>query len=404
MKLAFVCTEMLPSPAIKGGAIQILIDGIAPIIAERHDLSIFSITDPDLPETEGMGRIKYIRFPRKGYSESVAEYLKNNSANNESFDVIHVFNRPRVVSRYKRASPNCKFVLSLHNEMFHPQKINDEEGLRSLGSVETIMTVSNYIGDTVRNRFPDIKPRIQTVYSGVDLTVYVPIWAGGARREDLRQKIGVQDKKVVLFVGRLSTKKGPHLLIEAMKEVLLKHPDAVLVIIGGRWFADNSVNDYVSELYSLAEPLGESVIFTKFVNPSDMPDYYLIGDVFVCASQWQEPLARVHYEAMAAGLPIITTKRGGNAEVIKHSYNGIVISDYSNTEAFIKAINKVLSNPRLAFRLGKTARRVAERNYSYERVASELLKIYEKATGQPFKDRKRIRAPFKFRPRFFKRQ
>jgi len=53
-----------------------------------------------------------------------------------------------------------------------------------------------------------------------------------------------------------------------------------------------------------------------------------VGDIFVCASQWNEPLARIHYEAMAAGLPIITTDRGGNAEIFEDNVNGIIIKDY----------------------------------------------------------------------------
>ncbi|MEX2103902.1 MAG: glycosyltransferase, partial [Bacilli bacterium] len=73
--------------------------------------------------------------------------------------------------------------------------------------------------------------------------------------------------------------------------------------------------------------------------------HFLIGDIFVCSSQWQEPLARVHYEAMGAGLPIITTHRGGNAEVIKTGENGIVIEDYSNPQAWAATISYLLSNP-----------------------------------------------------------
>ena len=59
-----------------------------------------------------------------------------------------------------------------------------------------------------------------------------------------------------------------------------------------------------------------------------------MGDLFVCSSQWNEPLARVHYEAMAAGIPIITTNRGGNAEVMNQGKNGIIIDDYDQPKAF----------------------------------------------------------------------
>ena len=79
-------------------------------------------------------------------------------------------------------------------------------------------------------------------------------------------------------------------------------------------------------------------IFTCFIPPADIPAYYSIGDLFVCASQWSEPLARVHYEAMAAGLPIITTNRGGNAEVIAGYGNGIVIDEYDSSDVMAQQI------------------------------------------------------------------
>jgi hypothetical protein len=63
MKLALICTEMLPSPAIKGGAIQIMIDGVAPILSKKHQLTVYSITDPKLAKRGKRGGISYIRFP-----------------------------------------------------------------------------------------------------------------------------------------------------------------------------------------------------------------------------------------------------------------------------------------------------------------------------------------------------
>ncbi|AOL98940.1 Putative glycosyltransferase YtcC [Bacillus subtilis] len=50
MKLAFICTEKLPAPAVRGGAIQMMIDGVTPYFSSRYDLTIFSIEDPALPK------------------------------------------------------------------------------------------------------------------------------------------------------------------------------------------------------------------------------------------------------------------------------------------------------------------------------------------------------------------
>ncbi|MHB9094139.1 MAG: glycosyltransferase family 4 protein [Eubacteriales bacterium] len=375
MRLAFVCTEMLPSPAIRGGAIQILIDGVTPVIAQNHELTIFSVADPDLPTREKCHGVEYIRFPNQNYSNSVAEFLSNN----EPFDVIHVFNRPRNVYAYKQASPKTRFVLSLHNEMFHPKKLSDEASLRCIESLETIMTVSDYISSTVTSRFPLAAEKMKTVYSGVDLNCYCPSWSAGDKRTALREKYGLINKKVILFVGRLSVKKGPHILVQALQSILPKHPDAVLVIVGSRWFGDNSINEYVQTLYKLSEPVNDKIVFTGFVSPFDIPDHFVIGDVFVCCSQWQEPLARVHYEAMAAGLPIISTNRGGNTEVITHLYNGIVIDDYSNPAAIAKALDSILSCPGMADILAKRGREIAEKRFSFTRVAEDLQNIYQEA-------------------------
>lgn len=377
MRLGFICTEKLPVPAVQGGAIQILIDGIAPLIAKRHKLTIFSITAPGLPARETVGGIEYIRFPRTDYSYQITKYLRMHRKT--PFDVIHVFNRPAKVYAYKQAAPGTRFVLSLHNEMFNRKKISLPEAKKCVDSIEKIMTVSKFIARTVSVRIREAKGKFKTVYSGAELNRYVPIWAGGERRSKIRAKLGLTNKKVIIFVGRLSKKKGVDILIKGFKQVLAKHPNAVLLIVGSRWFGDNSIDDYVQELYDIRRSIRDKVIFTNFVSPGKVPDYYLASDIFVCSSQWREPLARVHYEAMAAGLPVITTDRGGNTEVIEDFYNGMVIYDYSNPAAFAKALGFILDNPAKALEMGRRGRELVEKRFNFLRMAQELENVYEEA-------------------------
>lgn len=378
MRLAFICTEMLPSPAIRGGAIQVLIDGVAPIVAAKHRLTIYSVSDHELPYYEHRGLIEYRRFNRNYYSKAVAGSLEKQT---EPYDVAHVFNRPRNVRLYKQASPSTRFVLSLHNEMFKASKLSTEEGLACINSAETIMTVSDFIARTVTGRFPAAAGKVRTLYSGVDLERFQPVWSPAIQeiRKKLRLKHGVAGKKVILYVGRLSDKKGPHVLIKAFKQLADKYPDLALVIVGGRWFSDNTVTDYIRELYRLSTPVQDRIVFTGHISPMEIQNYFAMADVFVCSSQWQEPLARVHYEAMAAGLPIVTTNRGGNAEVIKNYHNGLVINDYTSPQAFYKALDMLLANPMMAATLGRCARQVAEAKFGFQRVAQDLLDVYEKA-------------------------
>ncbi|MDQ0223896.1 glycosyltransferase involved in cell wall biosynthesis [Metabacillus niabensis] len=372
LKLAFICTEKLPSPAIRGGAIQIMLDGIIPYF-QNHQVTIFSITDPKLSNQETDGFIQYIRFPRENYEMDVANALKN-----QSFDLIHVFNRPNTVHLYKAASPTSKFVLSLHNDMFSELKMTKEESLRALKHVDAITTVSQYIKRTVTYRYPQYSHKIYVLYSGVDLTKFTSIHEkqGQVLQRTLRQRHKLSGKQVVLFIGRLNKTKGPHLLIKALEELIPKYPHICLVIVGGKWFSENTVDDYVHSLYTLAENHRDHIYFTNYIPSDEIPLYMTMADLFVCSSQWHEPLARVHYEAMAAGLPIITTDRGGNAEVIAHKHNGYVISDYDNPQAFSQAIDYLLSNRNKAKQFGLAGRKIVEEHFQFHHVAERLENIY----------------------------
>lgn len=382
IKIALICTEMLTVPPIRGGAIQIFIDGITPHLGSKHELTIFCITDPELPDREVIKGVEYIRVPNEDYAFHVAKELSRKQADKKFYDVIHVFNRPRNLLVYKAAMPDSRFVISLHNEMFREGKISYEMGSLTIKGADKIMTISNYIGQTVTARFPSAKRKIKTVYSGINLKRYIPVWDDRAQliRKELREKYGVANKKVILFVGRLSAVKGPDILIRAMQLVVQKHSDAVLVIVGSKWFHDERIDEYGTKIRQLAEELGEErVVFTGFVPPSEIPSHFLIGDIFVCSSQWQEPLARVHYEAMGAGLPVITTNRGGNPEIIKHLKNGIVIEEYTNPQAFADAILFLLSNPAEALALAKAGRVYVESSHGFEHAAKRLINLYLRA-------------------------
>jgi glycosyltransferase involved in cell wall biosynthesis len=374
VKLAIICTEKLPSPAVKGGAIQMMIDGVTPFLKEKYNLTIISVADEELPNREIADGVRYIRFPRSEYRQHVADELTRHH-----FDLIHVCNRPKNVLLYHQSSPQSKFVLSLHNEMFAAHKLSDEEGAKVVETLSAITTVSNFIKKTVVKRFPEAEKKISVVYSGVDLASF-PLrqsMVGQQIRSNFRKRYKLEDKKVILFVGRLSKTKGPHILIKSLEQLLKVHKDLVLLVVGGKWFSDNGMNKYVYSLYNQAQPFKENIIFTKYIPADFIHEAFLGGDVFVCSSQWNEPLARVHYEAMAAGIPVITTNRGGNAEVILDRYNGLIIEDYNKPSAFTKAIHYCLTEPELTRWMCHNGRRFIEVNFTYKHVSNRLIRVYD---------------------------
>jgi len=375
LKIAMVCTEKLPIPSIRGGAIQQYIDAVLPFIQEKHDVTVFCVEDPGLSQKEDNHHIHIVRVSGKQkqeYVDNVIRHMKN------EYDLIHVFNRPKWVNTIADAFPHTAISLSIHNEMFLPEKISKTEGEKCIQKVKFITTVSRFISEGIKKLYPEAASKLHTVYSGVDIHRYQPVWSDEAMqiKNQLKAKYGITNKRVVLFVGRLSPKKGAHILLKAMKTVLASHPDTALVIVGSKWYGDNQEDSYVRQVRQMSKEADTDIIMTGFLPPKDVMPHYYMGDIFVCASQWREPLARVHYEAMAAGLPIVTTDKGGNAEVVRGAGNGIVISEYNQPQAFADAISYLLDQPCVSHEMGKTGRKLAEEKYAWERVASDLNALF----------------------------
>lgn len=374
MKIALVCTDKLTFPPINGGAVQVYLEGALPILSKHHEITVFCIEDPKLPNRNSANGVKYIRLPASTKEEYVRG-VKNHLT--DDFDLVHVFNRPRWVP-FLSKDLTCAFSLSLHNEMFPQNKINSTLATACINRVSFITTVSKFIANGVSQLYPFAAKKLHPVYSAVDCNIYSPIWEDDedSDRSILRSKYGLQKYKTILYVGRLTPKKGTHIVIDAMNSVMDSHPNTALMIIGSKWYGGTETTEYIEALKKLSKELQGPVIFTGFLSPTEIPKYYSAGDIFVNMSQWREPLARVHYEAMAAGLPIITTNRGGNAEVMQEGVNGFIINDYENPRVLEKNIVRLLDNKDLAHRLGVNGRNIAQEKYNFNRLANDLLKLF----------------------------
>lgn len=377
MNILMICTEKLPVPNIRGGAIQTYICGVSHLLRKHHQLTIISSSDPELPYDEVVDGIRYLRFDSNGlldvYLKAITEYF---SQNHDQYDIIHIFNRPKSVLPISEVAPSSRIILSMHNDMFSPEKISREVGQKVIEKVETIITISRYIGHKIVGYYPEAEPKIKPVYSGVDLSRFAP-WTesnvGLQARNSIRSQYNLGNKKVILFVGRLSRNKGPHVLVKAMSHV--KHSDAVLAIVGAAWYSDDSVTDYIAYTRALAEKSPIPVITTGYVQANDVHNWFCAADLFVCTSIWEEPLARVHYEAMAAGLPFITTARGGNPEVILND-NGVLIQNPEDPAEYANHINQLLSNMDAMRKMGIRGRRIVEQHFTWQHVADNILAVW----------------------------
>ena len=386
MRVAMISSEKLPVPPVRGGAVQTYIAGVAPFLARQHEVTVLGIQDDSLPAEEVREGVRYVRLDatpndRDSYLRALVAWLRSHPG----FDVLVIFNRPMAVLPVHRASPGSRLVLSLHNEMFRETKIPPELARPTLDALARIVTVSSYIAAHVRVRYPEAAPKLQPLYSGVSLELFP---ARGTREADrvaaeARRELGMGPGPVILFLGRLSAKKGPDRLLDAMPLVLRRFPDARLCMVGSKWFGANERDVYVRSLWEKAQQLPGHVFFTGYVPYEEIHRYFALADVFVCPSQWSEPLARVHYEAMAAGLPIVTTARGGNPEVVQPGVNGLVVWNWHAPEAFAAAIIRLLNNPRQARAMGQQGRRIVEERFTFRRIAQALEGVLLEALRSP---------------------
>jgi spore coat protein SA len=234
MRVLLICTEKLPVPPVLGGAIQTYIDGVSSILNQHHQLTILGVDDPSLPNEQILGNIQYVRVPGKLpdiYIKHVINYLQKQHQN---FDLLHVFNRPKFIPPIREVAPHARIVLSMHNDMFSLEKIQPAVAEAAIEGLERIVTVSNYVGQTIVDLYPQAQPKLKTIYSGVDLDRYIPTSDLERKkvRDTLRKTHKLQNKQVILFVGRLTAKKGVDKLVLAMNTLKKKHPKTALVLVG----------------------------------------------------------------------------------------------------------------------------------------------------------------------------
>jgi glycosyltransferase involved in cell wall biosynthesis len=177
-----------------------------------------------------------------------------------------------------------------------------------------------------------------------------------------------EDEKIIIFVGTLRPVKGIKYLIKAMKIIRQKNEDARLMLIG-----DGEERAYLENLVKELN-LKNYVKFIEKVQNENVPEYMVTSDVFVLPSL-SESFGIVNLEAMASGLPIVTTKVGGLPEVVKDGENGFLVEP-KNPEQIAEKALLILEDDELRERISRNNKEEV-REYSWESVVERLEEIYQ---------------------------
>ena len=209
--------------------------------------------------------------------------------------------------------------------------------------------------------------KIAVVPCGVNLDLFRPMDRAAAR-----QRLGFDpDESILLYVGRFDPIKGIDRLLEAM--AYLKHFKRMqLIIVGG----DGPDTPEYQNLQRLTAGFGieQSVRFVGRIEQKNLPPYYSAADALVIPSYY-ESFGLVGLESLACGTPVVATRVGAMARILKQGKTGLVVAD-PTPRRLANNIEKILSNAESTL-LSAHAIRASVIKYGWSNVASAVVNEYE---------------------------
>jgi UDP-glucose:(heptosyl)LPS alpha-1,3-glucosyltransferase len=384
MKIAFCIENFITT---RGGAEQYVND-LSLLLTDRgHEVHIY--TTKGQQRSQGKLHVHMVDFfpgPRFIRTLSFAMRCRKEVTGRE-FDIIHSFGRTWGMDIFQplggsqmaglvgnlRSIPNpfrrylkiATYILSFRRMVyFLIEKIQMKE-------TKIVIAISAMVKKDLIHYCRLSPENVRIVRNGVDLKRFNP-----ANREIFREKtrreLGLKEDDIfILFVAHNFRLKGLQNLIRALKRIRSIAPDhkfKVGIMGAGK------VKKYTA--YARKMGVVDKVIFIP--NSDKPPHYYAASDISVHPS-FYDPSALVVLEAMASGLPVITTTYCGTSEIIEEGREGFVVRTPANISEMASRILE-LTDPILRRKMGVAGRKRAE-EFPYSRNMEEILDIYDEYTG-----------------------
>ena len=236
---------------------------------------------------------------------------------------------------------------------------------RQLRAARRIVVNSEWSQRQLAAAYPQAAPRVDVVHNGVDATHFAPA-VTAALRKPMRDELGVSDREILyVFVGAGDRRKGLHLLLAAFRR--LAAPAARLLVVGHRDRKETARVEAALDETGLA-----SRVMLRPFTPDPRP-YYAAADVFVLPT-WFDPFSNATLEALACGVPVVTTSSNGVAELMTPGREGRIIAA-GDVDGLSTALGEMLDADRRS--LGEAARTLAER-MTWARHVDAMSTIYDR--------------------------
>ncbi|MGZ5033217.1 MAG: glycosyltransferase family 4 protein [Usitatibacter sp.] len=265
-----------------------------------------------------------------------------------------------LAARSRVQDPLARLATALNP--YHRYVLAAERALFTNPRLRAVICNSAMVREEIAARFRTPSDKLVVIRNAVDCTVYHP-GLRGQMRAAVRQQLKVpQDADVALHVGSGFERKGVSGFLDALARA---HSKPWGIVVG----KDKHAPRYIAQAHRLG--LAERVRFVGSV--SDVRPYYAAADSFVLATHY-DPQPNAALEAMACGLPVVTTPKCGVAELLREGESGFV-RDALDGAGIAEALGRL--DPSTAARLGANARE-AVAPFTPGAMAAEYLALYER--------------------------
>lgn len=383
LKIAMITPGYLPVPAVKGGAVEVLIEELIKGNEEQKNCVIdcYTVDDENIrankyrntnikivkikKTTQIINKLvncSYKLFKRKkwrtSFSREMVKMLKK-----EKYDYIVVHNNLMAYRDiYEKTVHKDNLVYVLHNNI--GDDINHIIMAKLVGrTAKKVLAVSKY----TRDDFTKItgSNNVDVLYNCIDFTRYSQSIVA-EERKSLRERYNIKESDFVfIYSGRIDIYKGVLELVKAFEK--LDNNNAKLLIVGKSWFGDDGNKDeYTEKIIEEAEEIKDKIVFSGFIEPENMPLMYQISDCLVVPSIWEEPFGVVALEGMASSLPLIVTNSGGLMEIVDDKCAFVVNKEHDIVNNLMVKMDEMMINREKSKEMGEYGRKCVIENPEYD--------------------------------------
>lgn len=239
-------------------------------------------------------------------------------------------------------------------------------------TADMLIAVSYFLKEEIEKLYNIDSSKIEVAYNGVDTSIFRK-----TDNSDELRELGLEGKRIILYVGHFGLRKGITYLIEAMREILREEPEAFLLCVGGtpEWLGTDVYWQILKEKIEQAG-IKKNARLMGQIPHQKLPIYYSMAEVFAFPSLY-EAMGKVVVEAMACETPVVASRVGGIMEIVENGRNGFLVKP-KDVKNLGEAILTVLQDKNLANKFAKEGRRTVESKFTWKKTVEQISRAYER--------------------------